>query len=74
MMFVLAANAVAVRLCDHCAMARPITSSRVHLVADRRASSPGPGSARVRRYRLARLRFDGRETGSETRSERFKRG
>jgi hypothetical protein len=55
------------------AMTRPITSSRVLLVADRRLAPPEAGAARVRRYRLARLRFDGRATDSETRSAQLKR-
>jgi hypothetical protein len=72
-MFVRAANACRLDRRDHDAMTRPITSSRVLLVADRRASNPESGSTRVRRYRLARLRFDGRASDSETRSTQLKR-
>ncbi len=39
-----------------CAMAHPLTSSRVLLVADRRELPSKPRSAPLRRYRLARLR------------------
>jgi hypothetical protein len=55
------------------AMTRPITSSRVLLVADRREVSSEPGSVPVRRYRLARLRFDGRTAEHGTRFEHLKR-
>jgi hypothetical protein len=54
-------------------MTRPIAASKVLLVADRRAASPEPGSAPVRRYRLARLRYDGRPTEPATRFEQVKR-
>ena len=43
------------------AMTRPITSSRVVLVEDRRCATPEPSAAPVRRYRLARLRFETRD-------------
>jgi hypothetical protein len=72
-MFVRGANARRIDRRDHEAMTRPITSSRVLLVADRRVSAPESGSARVRRYRLARLRFDGRASDSGTRSTQLKR-
>lgn len=45
------------------------TSSRVLLVADRRAEGDTP----VRRYRLARLRFDSRPAASKPRFEYLKR-
>jgi hypothetical protein len=54
-------------------MTRSITPSKVHLVADRRT---GPDSRRdtpVRRYRLARMRFDSRLTDSESRFDYLKR-
>ena len=38
-------------------MTHPATSSRVLLIEDRRAGAPA--AVTVRRYRLARLRFDG---------------
>jgi hypothetical protein len=72
-MFVRGANACRIDRRDHCAMIRPITSSRVLLVADRRVSAPKSGQAPVRRYRLARLRFDGRAFDSVTRSTQLKR-
>ena len=55
------------------AMPRPITASKVLLVADRR---PVPESRRdtpIRRYRLARLRFDSRPASGESRFEYLKR-
>lgn len=55
------------------AMVRPITSSKVTLLTDRRAASHRPGVAPVRRYRLARLRFDGRSTDPKSRFEHLKR-
>lgn len=55
------------------AMTRPITASKVLLVADRRPAPPPSESAPVRRYRIARLRFDSRPTGSESRFEYLKR-
>jgi hypothetical protein len=48
-------------------------SSKVLLVADRRADSDGPAPAAVRRYRLARLRFDSRPAGPQARFEHLKR-
>jgi hypothetical protein len=54
-----------------CAMAHPLTSSRVLLVADRRELPSKPRSAPLRRYRLARLRLDGR--GAPARYEQVKR-
>jgi hypothetical protein len=55
------------------AMTRPNTSSKVLLVADRRDVSTEPGSVPVRRFRLARLRFEGRAAGSATRFDHLKR-
>ncbi len=55
-------------------MPRPITSSRVLLVADRRVGPPeSEGAAPLRRYRLARLRLDGRSAGPALRFEHLKR-
>ena len=54
-------------------MTRPITSSRVLLVADRRAEADERGGTPVRRYRLARLRFDSRPHGADARFEHLKR-
>lgn len=53
-------------------MTRP-TPSKVLLVADRRADPGEPGAPNVRRYRLARLRFDSRPADSDTRFEHLKR-
>jgi hypothetical protein len=55
------------------AMIRPITSSKVLLVADRRVASGEPGAVPVRRYRLARLRFEGRTADSGSRFEHLRR-
>jgi hypothetical protein len=57
-------------------MTRPIAASKVLLVADRRADAGGVGgteSIPVRRYRLARLRFDSRPDGPNARFEHLKR-
>lgn len=54
------------------AMTRTITPSKVLLVADRRATSSGPGDVPLRRFRLARLRLDGRAAGP-ARFEHLKR-
>ena len=56
-------------------MNHPATSARVLLVADRRRAerTPQPGAAPVRRYRLARLRFDGRAADPAARFEHLKR-
>ena len=55
------------------AMVRPIASSKVMLLADRRVTSHEPSAAPVRRYRLARLRFDGRSADPKRRFEHVKR-
>ncbi|HUO73645.1 MAG TPA: hypothetical protein VMU39_22940 [Solirubrobacteraceae bacterium] len=54
-------------------MARTITSTKVLLVADRRTPNRGPASAPVRRYRLARLRLDGRAAEPAARFDHLKR-
>ncbi|HUE29099.1 MAG TPA: hypothetical protein VMP89_20155 [Solirubrobacteraceae bacterium] len=43
------------------------------LLEDRRGEAATPGSAPVRRYRLARLRFEGQHTNSQKRFEHLKR-
>jgi hypothetical protein len=54
-------------------MTRPTPSSKVLLIADRRdEADPGVGMP-VRRYRLARLRFDSRPAGPDARFEHLKR-
>jgi hypothetical protein len=55
------------------AMTRPLTSSKLLLVADPRPGSPEPGSVPVRRYRLARLRIDAPSTDPAERFEHLKR-
>ncbi|HWF23977.1 MAG TPA: hypothetical protein VG275_00910 [Solirubrobacteraceae bacterium] len=54
-------------------MTRPASTSRVMLLEDRRGGSAPTGSALVRRYRLARLRFDGAPSDPEKRFEYLKR-
>jgi hypothetical protein len=54
-------------------MTRPIRSSKVLLVADRRAPRMQAGGPPVRRYRLARLRFDERPADPAFRFEHLKR-
>jgi hypothetical protein len=46
------------------AMPRPLTASRVLLVADRRAMTSELRAAPLKRYRLARMRLDGRVSGA----------
>ncbi len=55
------------------AMTRPVRSSKVLLVADRRDSSAEPGERPLRRYRLARLRFDERPAKAASRFAHLKR-
>jgi hypothetical protein len=54
-------------------MTRPASSSKVLLVKDRRSDQSGPGAATVRRYRLARLRFDSTPARSDSPYEYLKR-
>lgn len=56
-------------------MTRPPATNKVLLVekALRRAEAPEPGSAIIKRYRLARLRFDGQQDGAAGRYEHLKR-
>jgi hypothetical protein len=55
------------------AMTHPATSAKVLLVADRRAEPAAPSAVPLRRYRLARLRFDGRRQDEASRFEHLKR-
>jgi hypothetical protein len=54
-------------------MTRTAASSKVLLVKDRRCEQAEPGTAVVRRYRLARLRLDGRPAGADSPYEHLKR-
>jgi hypothetical protein len=54
-------------------MIRPIRSSKVLLVADRRAAPAEPGVVPLRRYRRARLRVQGRLADPAPRFEHLKR-
>jgi len=55
------------------AMTRPLTASKVLLVADRRSAPASRRDTPVRRYRLARLRLDPRSGAGESRYEYLKR-
>jgi hypothetical protein len=55
------------------AMTRPLTPSKVLLVADRRTVPANRRDTPIRRYRLARLRLDSGPTGAESRFEYLKR-
>ncbi len=46
-------------------MTRPLTASRVLLVADRRELATDLRAAPLRRFRLARLRLDGRDAAPQ---------
>ncbi len=54
-------------------MNRPLTSSRVLLVAEPRQATAAREKGAVRRYRLARLRFDGRSAEYPSHFEHLKR-
>jgi hypothetical protein len=54
-------------------MTRPASSSKVLLVKDRRSEPSASGGGVVRRYRLARLRFDSRPAGADSPYEYLKR-
>jgi hypothetical protein len=54
-------------------MTRPASSSKVLLVKDRRSEQSESGAGVVRRYRLARLRFDSRPAGTDSPYEHLKR-
>jgi hypothetical protein len=53
-------------------MTRPAPSSKVVLLEDRRGGSDLAAGARVRRFRLARLRFEGAAAPAESRYEYVK--
>ena len=48
-------------------------ATKVLLVADPRNAPAEPGATPVRRYKLARVRFDGRSTDEATRFDHLKR-
>ena len=54
-------------------MTKPDGSSKVVLIEDRREIADARGVGSVRRYRLARLRVDGRSANPEARFEHLKR-
>lgn len=54
-------------------MTRPITASKVLLIADRRMPTQSRQTIPIRRYRIARLRLDGRPASAESRFEYLKR-
>ena len=47
-------------------MTRPLTASKVLLVADRRTVPGNRRDTPIRRYRLARVRLDSRPAGGES--------
>ncbi len=55
------------------AMTRPITTSKVLLVEDRRIAPATRRDTPIRRYRLARLRFDSGRSEGESRFDYLKR-
>jgi hypothetical protein len=55
------------------AMTRSLKTSKVLLVADRRVEPTHDAAAPVRRYRLARLRFDPPPAAGASRFEHLKR-
>jgi hypothetical protein len=55
------------------AMTRPTKSSKVVLVEDRRSGSEGGAGTPLRRYRLARLRLEGRSHDPVSRYEHLER-
>jgi hypothetical protein len=54
-------------------MTRPLTASKLLLVADRRTVPANRRDTPVRRYRLARLRLDSGPARAESRFEYLKR-
>lgn len=54
-------------------MTRPLTPSKVLLVQDRRTAPQSRRDTPIRRYRLARMRFDSRLSDSESRFDYLKR-
>jgi hypothetical protein len=54
-------------------MTRPVTSTRVLLLEERRAQAEDASSAPIRRYRLARLRFEPRSAAPASRFDHLKR-
>jgi hypothetical protein len=54
-------------------MTRPAASSRLTLVEDRRGGPAAPGSAPLRRYRLARVRLGEHSSHPERRFDYLKR-
>lgn len=52
---------------------RPHTVSKVVLITDSRDAAPGSADRSIRRFRLARLRFDGRELEPPARYDHLKR-
>ncbi|HWF53510.1 MAG TPA: hypothetical protein VG223_02725 [Solirubrobacteraceae bacterium] len=54
-------------------MNSPQTVSKLLLVADERGGAPAASAPLVRRYRLARLRLDGRSSAPGARFDHLKR-
>ena len=71
--FVRTANVVPGGAADDVAMTRIPRSSKVVLVADRRLGAGPYRDTPIRRYRLARLRFDERPDSGDARFDHLKR-
>jgi hypothetical protein len=68
------ANAPGEREADHPVMTSPHSTNKVLVVSDSRpVATLGQTGSPVRRYRLARLRFDGRASDPAARYEHLKR-
>ena len=55
-------------------MRHPAATSRILLLEDRRGGAAQTGAAPIRRYRLARLRFDTPAPAPDARFEHLKHG
>jgi len=73
MMFVRRANVRFSSRRDHAGMTPRTASSKLLLVADPRTVAGGPAVTPIRRYRLARLRVEGRASTAKARIDPLKR-
>ena len=71
--FVPGANAGFSHRVDHRAMTNPASSAKLLLVEDRRSAAAASDGVPVRRFRIARLRVDGRPRTDASRYEHLKR-
>jgi hypothetical protein len=72
-MFVRRANVRFSTRGDHAGMTPRTASSKLLLVADPRTVAAGPAMTPIRRFRLARLRVEGRAAAGSARTETLKR-